>query len=71
MKSLVLITKAAVAKTASDDGAISAGGVCVGTAKGTENEDGEMVYDNYGSLESASSGIKQKAEEKTLLTSLT
>ena len=50
---------------ASDDGAIfTESGVYVGTAKGTENEDGEMVYDNYGSLESASSGIKQKAEGK-------
>lgn len=50
---------------ASDDGAIfTESGVYVGTAKGTENEDGDMVYDNYGSLESASSGIKQKAEGK-------
>ena len=49
---------------ASDDGAIfTESGVYVGTAKGSENEDGDMVYD-YGALESASSGIKQEAEGK-------
>ena len=50
---------------ASDDGAIfTESGVYVGTAKGTENEDGDMVYDNYDSLRSASEGIKTKAEGK-------
>ena len=50
---------------ASDDGAIfTESGVYVGTAKGSENEDGDMVYDNYGSLKSASEGIKTEAEGK-------
>ena len=50
---------------ASDDGAIfTESGVYVGTAKGSENEDGEMTYENYGSLESAASGIKKEAEGK-------
>jgi len=50
---------------ASDDGAIfTESGVYVGTAKGSENEDGEMVYDNYDSLRSASEGIKTDAEGK-------
>ena len=50
---------------ASDDGAIfTESGVYVGTAKGSENEDGDTVYDNYDSLRSASEGIKTDAEGK-------
>ena len=50
---------------ATDDGAIfTENGVYVGTAKGSENDDGEMVYDNYGSLRSAAESIKKDAEGK-------